>query len=41
MPVDSHSDQVKNAAKIRNAPCAMLITFITPKIKVSPDASSA
>ena len=41
MPVDSHSDQVRKAAKMRNAPCAMLITFITPKINVSPDASRA
>src|ERR671914_601789 len=40
-PVSRHSDQVMNAARIRNAPWAMLITFITPKISVRPDASSA
>jgi hypothetical protein len=32
---------VTNAARIRNAPWAMLITFITPKISVRPDASRA
>src|SRR5215208_5703369 len=31
----------RNAAKIRSAPCATLITSITPKISVNPDASSA
>ena len=40
-PVARHSDHVMNAARIRNAPCAMLITFITPKISVRPAASSA
>src|SRR5829696_7722009 len=31
----------RKAAKIRSAPCATLITSITPKISVRPDASSA
>src|SRR3954454_12748281 len=40
-PVAFQSVHVMNAAAIRNAPCAMLITFMTPKISVSPEASSA
>src|ERR671915_2093011 len=40
-PVSRHSDQVMKAARIKNAPWAMLITFITPKISVRPAASSA
>src|SRR3954454_4055663 len=40
-PVAVQIEYVRNAAKIRNAPCATLITFITPKISVSPEAISA
>ena len=40
-PSDVQSEYVRNAARIRKAPCAMLITRMTPKISVSPDASSA
>jgi hypothetical protein len=36
-----HSEKVRNAARIRKAPWAMLITFMTPKISVRPEASSA
>ena len=40
-PVSVQIENVRNAARIRNAPCAMLITRMTPKISVRPDASSA
>ena len=36
-----HSEYVTNAARMMNAPCAMLITRMTPKISVRPDATSA
>src|SRR5919202_6486871 len=41
IPVARQIVYVRNAARIRNAPCAMLITRMTPKISVRPDASSA
>src|SRR5215212_4612970 len=40
-PVARQSAQVMNAARIRNAPWAMLMMFITPKMSVRPEASSA
>src|SRR3954451_8366973 len=40
-PVAVQIEYVRNAATMRNAPCATLITFITPKISVSPEAISA
>src|SRR5215218_1959769 len=41
MPVSFHSHHVRKAAKISSAPWATLITSMTPKISVSPDASRA
>ena len=41
IPVRSHSHQVMKAAAISSAPCARLMTFITPKISVKPDDISA
>ena len=33
--------KVRKAPRMSSAPWAMLITFITPKIRVSPEANSA
>ena len=41
IPSWSQSVKARKAPRIRRAPWAMLITFITPKISVSPDANSA
>ena len=41
MPRSCQSVQAMNAARIRSAPWATLITSITPKISASPPASSA
>jgi hypothetical protein len=40
-PVAVQIEYVRNAARMRNAPWATLITFMTPKISVRPEASSA
>src|SRR3954466_5888534 len=40
-PVAVQIEYVRNAARMRNAPCATLMTFMTPKISDSPDAISA
>jgi hypothetical protein len=40
-PVAFQSEYVRNAAKMRNAPWATLMTFITPKISVRPEAIRA
>src|SRR4051794_25304683 len=40
-PVAVQIEYVRNAPTMRNAPCATLMTPITPKISVSPDAISA
>jgi hypothetical protein len=41
IPNESQSVKARKAPRMSRAPWAMLITFITPKISVSPDANSA
>ena len=41
MPVCRHSHQVTIATRIRNAPWATLMMFMTPNTSVSPEAISA
>ena len=41
MPVSRHSHHVTVATRMRNAPWAMLMIRMTPKIRVSPEAISA
>ena len=41
MPVCFHNHQVSIATRMRNAPWAMLMMRMTPKIRVSPEAIRA